>query len=393
MLEKIKSVNDIKKAEGKSVFVTVDFNISLSDGKITNDTRIKKALPTISYLRNIGAKIILASHLGRPDGIDAKLSLSQVAKRLSQLARSDVELIENFWKKSALLKVKKIKKDKLILLENIRFHRGEKVNDEKLAKHLSRMADFFVNDAFGASHRVHASIVGIPQHLPSYAGFLLAREIKILNSFLEKPQRPFVVVIGGAKTPEKIRVIEKLIKIADTILLGGAIANTFLAAWGFGMGKSKVDYEMIEMARVVFWQTTRSHSALILPEDVVTADKNNIEKNRVVKYNRVPEDQVIYDIGPRTRKLYTKIIKMAKTVIWNGPMGFFEKKRFVRGTEDILKAVSSSKAKSIVGGGDTLSTINKQQYLENIFHISTGGGAMLEFIEKGTLPGIEVLRN
>lgn len=387
-----KTIKDISNLKGKTVFLTVDFNISLKNGQITNDTRITEALPTIKYLLKKGAKVILASHLGRPQGhIDPKLSLKPVARRLEKLLSKKVHLVKRFWGKKALEEISNAPKNDLTMLENIRFYKGEEENNPEFVKHLASMADFFVNDAFGASHRIHASIVGLAQFLPAYAGLLMAKEIKMLSKALEKPKRPFLVIIGGAKTPEKISVIDKLLDKADTVVLGGAIANTFLAAWGFGMGKSMVDYEMIEMARVVFWKTTKKHSALMLPLDVVISDKKENSAVKEIDYNKVPFHTVIYDIGLKTRKHYKSLIKEAKTVIWNGPMGLYEDRRFKKGTDAILKAIVCSDAFSIIGGGDTLAVLDKKEYLKKINHISTGGSAMLEFFKKGTLSGIEVL--
>lgn len=390
---KKKTIRDLKNIAGKTVFLTVDFNISLTDGKITNETRIVEALPTIDYLIKKGVKLILASHLGRPKGHDANLSLLPVAKRLEKHILRQVNLIDRFWEKETVGKIKLLPKNSIVMLENIRFHPGEKENDPNFVKHLASMADFFVNDAFGTAHRVHASTVGIAECLPSYAGFLMAKEIEMLSNAMRDPKRPFLVIIGGAKTPEKISVIDKILDIADTVILGGAIANTFLAAWGFGMGYSKVDYEMVEMTRVLFWKTTRTHSALILPLDVVTSDREKRKSPQIYEYNQVPHDLAIYDIGPKTRKYYDQLIKNAKTVIWNGPMGLYEDKLFSQGTDSILESLAESHATTIVGGGDTLTSIKSKQYLKKISHISTGGGAMLEFMKQGTLPGIEVIQN
>lgn len=390
---KKKTVKDIKDLSGKTVFLTVDFNISLQDGKIANDTRIIEALPTIRYLLEHGAKIILASHLGRPQGHDLRFSLTPVAKRLEQLLGRKIYLIDKFWEKSCLEQIKNKLGTGLVLLENIRFFPGEEKNDRAFSKHLASMADYFVNDAFGTSHRIHSSVVGIAEFLPSFAGLLLSREVEMLSNALEKPKRPFLLIIGGAKTPEKISVIEKLLEVADTIVLGGAMANTFLAAWGFGMGRSLVDYEMIEMARVVFWETSRKHCALILPSDVVISDKDRKIKPQIIDFNKVPHHMVIYDIGPKTQKQYWDLIKEAKTIIWNGPMGLYEDPRFSKGTDGLLENIAQSQSFSIIGGGDTLGSIKNQKYIKKIGHVSTGGSAMLEFMQKGTLPGVEVLQN
>lgn len=385
-----KTIKDIKNISGKKVFLTVDFNISMENGNVANDTRIREAIPTIKYLLTKGAKLIIASHLGRPHGHDPNLTLKPVADRLEQLISKKVTLIDKYWEKSALTRINKVPSGNVTMLENIRFVKEEELNDRAFSKHLASMGDYFVNDAFGTAHRVHSSIVGIAEFLPAYAGLLMNKEIRMLSEAIEKPKRPFLLIIGGAKTPEKISVIERLLDIADNVILGGAIANTFMTAWGFGTGRSMVDYEMVEMARVVFWKTTRKHSALLLPLDVVISDRERKIKPRVVEYNKVPHHVAIYDIGPKTIKNYQELISEAKTIIWNGPMGLYEDPRFAKGTESVLKNIAESKAFSIIGGGDTLTTI-KQEYLEKIDHISTGGGAMLVFLEKGTLPGIEVL--
>ena len=390
---KKKTVKDIPVLYGKRVFLTVDFNISLSDGKVANDTRIVETLPTIKYLLEKGSKVIIASHLGRPRGYDKKLSLLSVAKRLSFLINTKVNLIEKFWDKSALDQISSTPQNEISMLENIRFVPEEEENDRDFARHLASMADYFVNDAFGTSHRVHASIVGISEFLPSYAGLLMAKEIEMISEALERPKRPFLVIIGGAKTPEKIAVIEKILDIADTVILGGAIANTFLAAWGFGMGRSMVDYEMVEMARVVFWKTTRKHSALILPSDVVISDTDRKTKPKTVDYTDVPSEAIIYDIGTKTTAHYKELIREAKTIIWNGPLGLYEDPRFAKGTDFVLKCISENPFLTIAGGGDTLTSIKSKKYFKKISHVSTGGSAMLEFMEKGILPGIEVLKD
>lgn len=388
-----KTIKDIPNLKGKRVFLTVDFNISLENGKIANDTRIVETLPTIKYLLEHGAKVIIASHLGRPRGIEPALSLRPVARRLQQLIGKNVKLIDKFWDQKVISKIKAVSSDTIVMLENIRFYEGEEENNREFSKYLACLADYFVNDAFGTSHRIHSSIVGIAEFLPSFAGLLMDKEIKMLSDALEKPKRPFLIIIGGAKTPDKISVIEKLLDKADTIALGGAIANTFLAAWGFGMGRSLVDYEMVEMARVVFWKTTNKHSALMLPLDVIITDKERIKKPKVVDYNKVPHNVAIFDIGPKTQRQFATLIAEAKTIIWNGPMGLYEDTRFKKGTDFILKSIAESNALSIVGGGDTLTSIKSKKYIQKISHVSSGGGAMLEFLEKETLPGIEVLQN
>lgn len=388
-----KAIIDVSNLNNKRVFLTCDFNISLKDGKIANDTRIREALPTIKYLLSKNCKIIIASHLGRPSGHDLAFSLDPVAKKLKSLLNIKVELMDNFWEDNVFNRINNVKENKLILLENIRFYKGEKLNDPVFSAHLAKMADIFVNDAFGASHRVHSSIVGIAKFLPSYAGLLLNKEIEMLNYALHSPKRPFVVFIGGAKTPEKISVIKKLLDIADTVCLGGAIANTFLAAWGFGLGKSLVDYEMVEMARLVFWKTTRKHTALLLPSDVVIANNMEDKNPSVVNFDLVPNHVAIFDIGPKTSAIYKKYVQKAQTIIWNGPMGYYENPLYKKGTDKLLKDISGSKAFKIIGGGDTLTVLNRKKFVDKFDHISTGGSAMLEYIKEGNLPGIEVLQD
>ena len=388
-----KTILDLPEISGKTAFVTCDFNISLKNGQSVNNTRIEKALPTLNYLLEKNCRLIISSHLGRPTGVDPQFTLKPVAAALSRLIKKSVHLLPDFWEKEALPDIKKLKESKIILLENIRFHPGEKANDLDFSRHLSKMADFFVNDAFGASHRVHASTVGIARFLPSVAGLLMDREIRMLTRAFKNPEKPLIVFIGGAKTPEKISVIEKLLETANTVAMGGAIANTFLAAWGFGLGQSMVDYEMVEMARVVFWKATRIHSALLLPVDVIVQNNGDQVVPKSVDFDRVPSGATIYDIGPKTRKMYAQLIDKAKTLIWNGPMGFYENKNFRKGTDELLRKFAASAAFSIVGGGDTLSCLNKKEYFDKISHVSTGGSAMLEFINKGTLPGIEVLED
>jgi phosphoglycerate kinase len=388
-----KTVKDIKNLNGKTVFLSADFNISLADGKIANDTRIVETLPTLNYLLDKKAKLVIASHLGRPKGHDLKYSLKPVAERLEKYLKRKIILLDNFWEKPALDKIRENPPGLVTLLENIRFCKGEEENDSEFARHLASMADYFVNDAFGKCHRIHASVVGITEFLPSFAGLLLDKEISMISAALENPKRPFLLIIGGAKTPEKISVIENLMSKADTIALGGAIANTFLAAWGFGMGHSVVDYEMVEMARVVFWEAARRHCALILPQDVLISDRDKKQKTEIFEYNKLPHNVAIYDIGPKTQKQYGDLINEAKTIIWNGPMGLFEDKRFSAGTENLLKSLSKNHGTTIVGGGDTLTSIKSRKYLKKISHVSSGGSAMLAFLEKGNLPGIEVLKD
>jgi phosphoglycerate kinase len=390
----IPHIKDID-VRGKCVVVRADFNVSLAaDNAIINDNRIREAIPTIEYLQKNKAITVILSHLGRPKGRpEASLSLLCVSKRLSQLLKHKVRFMKDYISKEAPKKIRAYPEGSVVLCENIRFYPNEEQNDPVFAKQLSRLGDIFVNDAFGAAHRAHASTVGITAHIPSYAGFLLAKEITLIGEAIEHPKRPLVVIIGGGKTPEKIRVIEKLLDIADTIYLGGAIANTFFATWGIGVGVSRVDHEMIEMARNVLWKATRVHSRLLLPCDVMVSNIERTTSPMILPYNTVPLGLGIYDIGPKAQKELHDIIRKAKTVIWNGPMGLYEDAKFASGTRMLCESIAESQAISIIGGGDTIATITDNSVLKKIDLISTGGAAMLEFIEKGTLPTIEALKN
>ncbi|MBI5448730.1 phosphoglycerate kinase [Candidatus Gottesmanbacteria bacterium] len=380
---------------GKRVLVRVDFNVSLAaDQRIANDQRIREALPTIEFLLEHKATPVLISHMGRPDGKpDAALSLSCVAGRLGELLGKQVVLVDRFWASDALPRIKKMSAGTVALCENIRFYPGEESNDVWFGRHLSGFADVFVNDAFGTAHRTHASTVGITRFLPSYAGFLFSREVAMIGCALAAPGRPLLLIIGGGKTPEKIRVIDRLLDVANTIYLGGAVANTFFATWGISVGVSKVDHEMIEMARAVLWKATRVHARLILPNDVVVSNSGRTAKPSVRPFHSVPKALGIFDIGPVACRELDGYAKEAKTIIWNGPMGMYEDDRFMAGTQSVFRSLAESGATTIIGGGDTISTIHDQTLLGKIHHVSTGGSAMLEFMEKGTLPAIEALKN
>lgn len=380
---------------GKRVLVRVDFNVSLAGNQhIANDQRIREAIPTIEFLLKHRATPILISHLGRPNGKpDVSLSLSCVAKRLGELMGTSVELFDKYWEKDALPRLKAMPTGSVILCENVRFSAGEESNDVWFSQQLANLAEAFVNDAFGTAHRTHASTVGVTRFLPSYAGFLFAKEVAMIGSAVTSPDRPLLLIIGGGKTPEKIRVIEKLLDVANTIYLGGAVANTFFATWGISVGVSKVDHEMIEMARAVLWKATRVHARLILPNDVVVTNKGRTAKPLTLLFHSVPKSLGIFDIGPAAREELDRFAQEAKTIIWNGPMGMYEDERFMAGTQSIFRSLAKSRATTIIGGGDTISTIHDEALLRKVSHISTGGSAMLEFMEKGTLPAIEALKN
>jgi len=381
---------------GKRVLVRVDFNVSLGrDNAITNDTRIKEAIPTIRHLLEHGAAtVILLSHLGRPTKENKQtLTLALVAQRASELLGKPVQFHADFLGDGAEAWSKSLPAGTVVLCENIRFFDGEEQNDPAFAEKLARLGDIFVNDAFGAAHRAHASTVGLVSLLPSVAGLLLAREVTTIGQAVQNPKRPFVVIIGGGKTPEKIRVIDRLLDVADTMYLGGAVANTFFATWGIGVGVSKVDYEMIKMARDVLWKAIRAAAKLLLPVDVVVSDAKRTTFPIVLPYDQIPMGLGIYDIGPKATEELGEIIKNAGTIIWSGPMGVYEDERFAVGTKKTLEMIAASKAVSIVGGGDTISAIDTTDTFSHVSLVSTGGSAMLEFIEKGTLPVIEALKN
>ncbi len=390
-----KTIRDVE-LKGKKVFVRVDFNVPLDkEGHITDDSRIITSLPTINYLLDNGAKIIIASHMGRPKGkyVD-ELRLDPVAKRLSELLGKDVKkmdvVLDDYVKKV----ISNIKNGEIILLENIRMDKRETDNDPGFAEELASLADLFVNDAFGTAHRAHASTEGITKFIPSVAGLLMEKELAHLGKVLEKPEKPFVVIVGGAKVTDKIGIIENLLDTVDAILIGGGMANTFLLAEGNMIGKSLVEEEKVDLAREILTEAKKLNVNILLPVDCVTAfgleDKEGIEACLV---SQVKDDKMILDIGPETVKLYEKQLKNAKTVVWNGPMGVFEIDEFSHGTEGVAKAVANSEAFSIVGGGDSMAALKKVGLSYKITHWSTGGGASLEFLEGKVLSGIEALND
>lgn len=392
-----KTVKDLN-VEGKKVLVRVDFNVPLSkDGNhtISDDTRIKAALPTIDYLLENNAKVILMSHLGRPKGeANPEFSLKPVAEWLENhygekfhFLPSDVVVDEKVKEE-----VEKLENGNLALLENTRYVKGETKNDPEFAKELSSLADLFVNDAFGTSHRAHASNVGVASNLESAVGFLIEKEIEIMGKALENPEKPFVSILGGAKVSDKIGVIENLISKVDYILIGGGMAYTFLKAQGKEIGKSLLEEDKMDLSLELIKKAEANNVKILLPKDVVIADdiKEDAE-TEIVDIDNIPTDKEALDIGPKTAKEYADIIKKAKTVVWNGPMGVFEVKVFANGTNEVAKALADSSATTIVGGGDSALAIEEAGYKDKITHVSTGGGASLEFLEGKTLPGIDCI--
>ena len=384
-----KMVTDLD-VNGKKVIVRVDFNVPIKDGKISDDTRMTAALPTIKYLLDHGAAVILMSHLGRPKTKeDLQFSLRPVAEHLATLVDAPVKFAEDCRGETARLAAENLKSGEILVLENTRFYPEESKNDDAMSKDLASLADLFVNDAFGTAHRAHSSTVGIANYLPSAAGFLLEKEIKYLGNAIADPVRPFVAILGGAKISDKIGVIENLLKTADKILIGGGMANTFLSAQGFQMADSLVETEVLETAKSLI---AKSAGKILLPVDFVIANAFEADAEmKTLPLGNVPKGWRVLDIGPETVKTFSAVIADAGTVVWNGPMGVFEFPRFAVGTFDIAKAVANSKAISIIGGGDSVSAINQSGLSDKITHISTGGGASLEMLEGIELPGLAIL--
>jgi len=373
----------------KKVLVRTDFNVSLKNGQIVDDFRIRASLPTIKKLLEKKAKIILISHLARPAGHrEREYTLKPIAQRLSELINQPVKFLDDCLGQSVQEAVNQMPAGQIILLENLRFYPEEENNHPEFAKQLASLAEIYLNDAFGVCHRAHASIVGLPQYLPSAAGCLLEKEIKVLSQILESHQGPLVAIIGGVKISTKLKVIKNFLAKADHLCLGGALANTILRAQGIAIGQSLVEEEMIEKIKELNLTDTKLH----LPVDVVTAlDSQNHTFNRIAPVGGTEENEVILDIGPETRELFSTIIKRAKTIAWNGPMGFFEIEEFAQGTKAVAEAVAQNKGFSLVGGGETITFLDKLGLSDKISHLSTGGGAMLQFLAGQKLPGIEAL--
>jgi len=386
-----KTIRDID-VNGKKVLVRVDFNVPTKDGVVGDDTRIRAALPTIEYLVKNNAAVILCSHLGRPKGgPEAKFSLKPVADYLSSLMKKPVAFANDCIGPEAEAAAKALKPGEVLVLENTRFHAEEEANDMGMAKQLASLADLYVNDAFGTAHRAHASTEGVTHFLPGVAGFLMEKEIQYLGQAIADPKRPFVTIMGGAKISDKIGVIKNLLKKADSILIGGGMANTFFKAQGYPVADSLVEDEALETAKELLKEGGQK---LRLPVDVVLGDKFDPEAAiKTMAVGPVPDGWRILDIGPETVKSYGKVIAEAGTVVWNGPMGVFEMPRFAEGTYGIAHAVADSNAVSIIGGGDSVAAIQQSGLAEKITHISTGGGASLEMLEGLELPGVAALQD
>ncbi|AZV62182.1 phosphoglycerate kinase [Peribacillus frigoritolerans] len=390
-----KSIKDIE-LKGKRVFCRVDFNVPMQDGKISDDTRIKAALPTISYLTEQGAKVILASHLGRPKGqVVEELRLAPVAERLSELSGKDVQKAEEAYGETVQSIIENMQNGEILLLENVRFYPGEEKNDQELAKSFAALADVYVNDAFGAAHRAHASTEGIAHHLPAVAGLLMEKELSVLGKALSNPERPFTAIIGGAKVKDKIGVIENLLEKVDHLIIGGGLGYTFIKAQGHEIGNSLLEEDKIELAKSFIESAKEKGVKLHLPIDaVVTAEFSPDAETDNVDIDAIPNDKMALDIGPKTSELFADVIKSSKLVIWNGPMGVFEFDKFANGTRTVAQALAEANdTYSIVGGGDSAAAAEKFGLAEKMSHISTGGGASLEFMEGKELPGVVALND
>jgi len=393
-----KTIRDIPKdrLKGKKVLVRVDFNVPLNEKReVTDDTRIVMSLPTIRFLLEQGARVILVSHLGRPKcGPKDELKMNPVALKLEQILGYKVQKADDCIGESVAQMANKLKDGEVLLLENVRFYPQEEANDHEFARSLASLADIYVNDAFGTAHRAHASTAGVAAFLPAYAGFLMEKELESLGEKLNHPVRPFLAILGGAKVSSKIGVIQKLIEKVDVLLIGGGMSYTFIKALGYEVGTSLLEESMIEEAKKIMDMAKEKKVNFILPDDfIVAAEGKEGVPTQVVAWNQIPANMGGFDIGPKTIEKFGQAIMKAKTIFWNGPVGLFEVKSFSTGTVEIAKKVAQSGAVSVVGGGDTIAAINQAGVANAITHISTGGGASLEFVEGRKLPGVEVLQS
>jgi phosphoglycerate kinase len=391
----IRYIDDMQLT-GKRVFIRVDFNVPLEGKRITDDTRIREALPTIRRALDMGGKVILASHLGRPKGPDPKLSLEPAASRLTEMlgAKHEVILADDCVGDGVRKLVKDLKDGQVLMLENLRFHKEEEANDEAFARELASFADVYINDAFGTAHRAHASTAGmVPFVKEKGAGMLMRKELEYLGGALKTPAKPFVAILGGAKVSDKIKVIESLLPKVDALLIGGAMAYTFLKAQGIEVGKSRVEEDKLSLATRMLEAAQRLKTSLVLPIDhICSTEPTDKGEAREVADRAIPADLMGLDIGPKTRAMYAQHIRGAKTVIWNGPMGMFEVEKYAAGTRDVAMAMAANKdAITIVGGGDSAAAVNDMGMASKLSHVSTGGGASLEFLEGRELPGVKAL--
>ena len=391
-----KTVRDINVA-GKKVLVRCDFNVPIDSqtGKITDNRRIRAAIPTIQYLLDNNAKVILCSHLGRPKGeVNPKYSLKPVAEELSKLLGKEVKLAKDVIGPDAEKLTSNMKNQDVVLLENVRFHKEEEKNDPEFAKKLASFAEIYVNDAFGTAHRAHSSTAGVADYLPAVSGFLIEKELEFLGKALENPERPFVAILGGAKVSDKIGVIENLLEKVDTLMIGGGMAYTFYKALGHDIGTSICEEDKIDLAKTILEKAKQKNVKLLLPLDNhVSSEYSNDGEDKFVDKEEIPDGFMGLDIGPRTIEAFKESIKTAKTVLWNGPLGVTEFPKFAEGTRAIANALAQSQAVTIIGGGDSAAAIEKMGLADKMTHISTGGGASLEFLEGKVLPGIDCLND
>jgi len=389
-----KSVRDVEVA-GKKVFVRVDFNVPLENGAITDDTRIRETLPTIRYLIENGAKVILASHLGRPNGeVVESLRLTPVAARLSELLGKPVVKSDEVVGAAVKAKADALNSGDVLLLENVRFEAGEEKNDAGLAKAFAELADLYVNDAFGAAHRAHASTEGVAHHLPAVSGLLMEKELDVLGKALNNPERPFTAIVGGSKVKDKIDVINKMIEIADNIIIGGGLSYTFFKAQGHEIGLSLCDNSKLDLVLEFMEKAKKLGKNFLLPVDIVVSESFKEAVNMdIVGIDGIPSNKEGVDIGPKTREIYAEVIKNSKLVVWNGPMGVFEVDDFANGTRAVAQACATTDGYTVIGGGDSAAAAEKFKLADKMDHISTGGGASLEFMEGKALPGVVALND
>jgi phosphoglycerate kinase len=394
MAQDIRSMKDLELG-GRRVFIRVDLNTPLSEGRVADDTRIRAVLPTIKHALEKEARVALASHLGRPKGkAKPELSLEPVGTRLAEILGCEVLLTDDCVGDGARKVVNDLREGQLALLENLRFHAGEQENDEGFARELAALADVYVNDAFGAAHRAHASVSALPRMMKSKGiGLLMEKEVSALNRIRANAPHPFVAVLGGAKVSDKIGVMETFLGRVDALLIGGAMANTFLAARGLSLGKSKIEPDKLALARSLIERAQNRDVQLLLPEDLVVAESPDAGSGSVVDADRVPEQSMALDVGPRTLKLFKEKILRANAVFWNGPLGMFEREPFAAGTMEIARHISDCAGFTVVGGGDSLAAVNRARLADRFDHVSTGGGASMEFLEGRQMPGLEAMKS